>query len=165
MLGADIFVIHGSKSVTKFTLEEYCKRFTHLIEMGKNYGVRVCHENVVHHRCESPEYMKMMKDLIGPDFKIVLDTKQALRAGYTPYDFIDLLHDDIVHVHISDFNEKADCVTPFKGNFDFLNFFTSMSKYGYKGKYIIELYNWSYENKDEIVEAYKKLADLTRNIC
>lgn len=156
-LGADIFVFHGAKIPGSISDEEYCRRFAHLIEMGKKYGVRVCQENVVHHRSESPQYLKMMKESIGEDFKVVLDIKQAHRAGYTPYEFIDVLGGSIIHVHISDRNEEKDCIPPLTGEFNFLKLFSEMEKINYKGKFIIELYYWSYETKEEIVECYNKL--------
>lgn len=156
-LGADIFVFHGAKIPGSISDEEYCKRFAHLIEMGKKYGVRVCQENVVHHRSESPAYLKMMKESIGENFSVVLDIKQAHRAGYTPYEFIDVLGESIIHVHISDRNEEKDCIPPLTGEFDFPKLFREMEKTGYNGKYIIELYYWSYETKEEIVESYNKL--------
>lgn len=163
-LGASFFVFHGAKIPGTISDEEYCRRFRHLIEMGKKYGIQVCHENVVHHRCESPDYLKMMRDNIGEDFKMVLDIKQAHRAGFSPYDFIEKLSDAIVHIHISDRNSEKDCITPLKGEFDFPAFFKTMEKTGYEGKYIIELYEWSYETKEEIFEAYKKLQKLAETI-
>lgn len=159
-LGADILVIHGAKIPGSISDDEYCRRFSVLIETGKKYGVRVCHENVVHHRSESPDYLKMMRDKIGEDFKVVLDIKQAHRAGYTPDDFIDVLGDTIVHIHISDRDEQNDCITPLKGVFDFSHLFKKAEKIGYNGKYIIELYEWSYESRDEIFEAYRKLEEM-----
>lgn len=156
-LGADIFIFHGAKIPGTISDEEYCKRFAQLIGMGKKYGVRVCQENVVHHRSQSPDYLKMMRDNIGEDFNVVLDIKQAHRAGFSPYDFIEKLGESIVHIHISDRNSEKDCITPFKGEFDFASLFKTMQKIGYKGKYIIELYEWSYEKSDEIFEAYEKL--------
>lgn len=159
-LDADIFVFHGAKIPGSISDEEYCRRFAHLIEMGKKYGVRVCQENVVHHRSESPAYLKMMKDNIGDDFSVVLDIKQARRAGYTPYEFIDALGNSIIHVHISDRNDEKDCIPPLKGDFDFQGLFSAMEKLGYKGKYIIELYYWSYETKEDIIESYNKLKEM-----
>lgn len=163
-LGADIFVFHGAKIPGTISDEEYCERFKHLIDMGKKYGVRVCHENVVYYRGQSPDYLKMMRDNIGDDFKIVLDIKQAHRAGFSPYEFIDKLGESIVHIHISDRNSEKDCITPFKGEFDFSKLFKTMEKIGYKGKYIIELYEWSYDDSDEIFEAYKKLQNLAEKL-
>ena len=159
-LGASFFVFHGAKIPGSISDEEYCRRFAHLIEMGKKYGVKVCQENVVNHRSESPAYLKMMRDNIGDDFSIVLDIKQAHRAVYTPYDFIEELSDNIVHIHISDRNDEKDCITPLEGCFDFEKLFSEMKKRGYDGKYIIELYYWSFEDKQEIIESYKKLTEL-----
>ena len=159
-LGADIFVFHGAKIPGTISDDEYCSRFAHLIEMGKKYGVRVCQENVVHHRSESPEYLKMMKDKIGDDFSVVLDIKQAHRAGFSPYDFIDALHESIIHIHISDRNSEKDCIAPLKGVFDFNKLFETMKAECYNGKFIIELYNWSYETTDEITDAYNKLNNM-----
>ena len=161
-LGADIFVFHGAKIPGTISDDEYCRRFAHLIEMGKKYGVRVCQENVVHHRSESPEYLKMMKDKIGASFSVVLDVKQAHRAGYSPYEFIDALGDSIIHIHISDRNDEKDCIAPLRGVFDFNKLFDTMKARGYSGKFIIELYNWSYDDKSEIQDAYIKLSDMIK---
>ena len=96
MLGADVFVFHGAKIPGSIDDEEYCRRFHHLIKMGAEYGVGVCHENVVKHRSESPAYLKMMADYIGEDFKVVFDTKQAFRAGFCYEDFFkDLGYEDV----------------------------------------------------------------------
>ncbi len=157
MLGADIFVFHGAKIPGSISDEEYCRRFSHLIDMGDEYGVKVCLENVVHHRSQSPEYLKMMNDYIGEKFKIVLDIKQAYRASFSPYDFLDNLSGSIAHIHISDRTDKSDCITPLKGDFDFRKFFDYAASMGYNGKYIIELYEWSYDDKNEIIDAYSKL--------
>lgn len=157
LLGADIFVFHGLKIPGSVDDEIYCKRFSHLIDMGMEYGIRVCHENVAKHRGENPQYLKMMRDYIGDKFNIVLDIKQTRRAGYTPDDFIDVLGDSVAHIHISDKNDILDCITPLKGDFDFKSFFEKTESIGYKGKYMIELYEWSYSDIDEIAQAYNKL--------
>ncbi len=164
MLKADIFVIHGAKKTSKINFEVYCERYKKLMSMASRYGVKVLHENVVDHRSGDPCYLKKMKDEIGADFKITLDIKQARRAGFSPYDFTDLLPKSIDHIHISDFNDSRDCLPPLSGNFDFLNFFKTMKNLGFMGKYIIELYNWSYKSYDEILNSFKKLLKLTENI-
>lgn len=164
MLGADIFVFHGAKIPGSIDDEEYCKRFQHLIGMGAEYGVRVCHENVVYHRSESPSYLKMMSDYIGKDFNIVFDVKQAHRAGYTYEDFFEKLSEKIVHIHISDRNKDKDCITPLTGDFDFSNFLKRTKDIGFNGKFIIELYYWSYSHYDDIFTAYNGLEELFRDI-
>ncbi len=163
-LGAKYFVFHGAKIPGSVDDEEYCKRFAHLIKMGQEHGITVCHENVVLHRGESPSYLKRMADYIGDSFKIVYDTKQALRAGYTEEDFFKRLSDRIVHIHISDRNKQSDCITPLKGEFDFKSFFEKTKNFGYNGKYIIELYNWSYSSHEEIKASYTELEKILSNI-
>lgn len=163
-LGADIFVFHGAKSIMKVDDSLYCKRYKGLIDLGKNYGIQVCHENVVDHKCESPQYMMMLRENIGKDFKIVLDVKQAALAHFTPHDFLLQLADAVAHVHISDRTAQKRCVTPFHGDFDFESFFKELHAYAYNGKCMIELYNWSYEDKEEIVEAYTKLTSLVETL-
>lgn len=164
MLGAEFFVFHGLKKPGSISDELYCERFAQMIEAGKASGITVCHENVVYHRGESPSYLKMMRDAIGEDFKVVFDIKQARKAGYTEDDFIPVIGDSIVHVHISDYNEYKVCITPLKGNMDFVSFFNKFNNLGYKGKFIIELYDWSYENELEIIEAYHNLTKIAEKI-
>ena len=159
-LGADVFVIHGAKIPGASTDALYCERFAALMEKGKEYGVQVCQENVVNYRSESVEYLKMMRSVIGEDFGVVLDIKQARRAGITPYDVIGAVGDCIRHVHISDYRADCDCVPPFSGLFDFDGFFRTMRGIGYTGAYIVELYEHSYREEREIVESYQKVRNL-----
>lgn len=159
-LGANIFVIHGAKIPGSIEDREYFERFAKLIEMGKEYGVAVCQENVVHHRSESPEFLQSMRNYIGSDFNIVLDIKQARRAGFSPYDFISALAPAIRHVHISDYTDECDCVAPLSGKFDFKELFTKMDAIHYNGAYIIELYRHSYSDEKEITDAYSGLSKI-----
>lgn len=159
-LGAKIFVLHGARIPGAASDELYCERFAKLMDLGKTYGVSVCQENVVRYRSESPAYLKMMRDAIGEDFGVVLDIKQARRAKVSPYDFINAVGDCIRHVHISDYRADCDCVPPLAGLFDFPEFLDTMKRIGYKGAYIIELYEHSYRDRREIVESYQKVKDL-----
>ncbi len=159
-LDSRIFVLHGSKIPGSIPDELYFERFAKLIETGKKYGISVCQENVVHHRAQNYEYLKAMTDFIGEDFGIVLDIKQARRADTNPYDIINTLHKNIKHIHISDFNDAKDCIPPLAGYFDFVHFFKTLKEKNYQGNYIIELYEHSYENIQEIFDSYAKISKL-----
>lgn len=160
LLDTKIFVIHGAKYSASVSDELYCERFSRLMELGKKYDVSVCQENVVKYRSESAEYLKTMQKYIGEDFGIVLDIKQARRAFISPYDIINSLGKYIRHVHISDYSAGMDCIPPGQGNFDFPEFFSAMKSINYDGAYIIELYEHSYKNENEITESYTKIKDL-----
>ena len=73
ILGAEFSVIHGALTNAKITDEEYFGRFAKLIEEGKKSGVKVCHENVNRHLCESPDFTEKMKRFLGEQ-KTVLES-------------------------------------------------------------------------------------------
>lgn len=152
MLGADILVIHGAYAQLKRPLpaEHYFERFAKLIEIGKREGVRVCQENVVRFRSQSLDFLKQMRDYLGDDFNMVFDIKQAIRSGYDPFEIVDEMKNDIVHIHISDNGEKGDCLPPGMGSFDFNRLFDIMQKNGYNGSYITELYSLGFDMEKEL---------------
>lgn len=159
-MGAEILVIHGSKIPGSILDNEYCERFHSLIEIGKEYGIKVCQENVVHYKSESIDFIEMMCREIGDDFGMVLDIKQAKRAEQSPFDFVERINKHIRHIHISDHNSKSTCIPPCSGEFDFNRFFNALDEIGYNGRYIIELYEHSYENDAEIYDSYNKISKI-----
>ena len=164
-LGAKYLVLHGSKGKIDIPKEEYAERFGRLNETAEAFGCTVAHENVVDYSGATPEFMQFMKSQLGSRFKMVLDVKQARRAKVDPYDFIRIMGDDIVHVHLSDFSENCDCLPPSeKGLFDFERLFTELDKVGYKGKYIVELYSDNYNNETEILTSAKYLEGILNKI-
>ncbi|NLL17372.1 MAG: sugar phosphate isomerase/epimerase [Clostridiales bacterium] len=159
-LGAKYFVFHGAKPVPSAVEEVYFERFAILSEKALEFGVYCAQENVVHYRSESPDFMARMKRAVGENFKMVLDIKQARRTGIDPFAFFDSVGESIEHIHISDYNETRDCITPLKGCFDFKAFFEETKRRGYKGDYIIELYRDSYDNEAEIELAHRRLCEI-----
>lgn len=161
--GSDILVMHGAKDVCAISDEEYCERFAALSEIGKEYGVCLCQENVVHYRAESTEYLKKMAHLIGDGFGITLDIKQARRAGTDEFELIKKLAPFIKHVHISDCNSQKDCLPPGKGTYDFGKLFKALSDIGYTNGAIIELYRSSYSDESEVGISYNALNSLLKS--
>lgn len=157
---SEFFVIHGAKIPGSIEDELYFDRFHKLVNIGKEYNITVCQENVVSHRSESVDFLVKMHNAIGDDFNMVLDIKQAKRASQSPDDFIKKLGKTIKHIHISDYNEISSCIPPLEGHFDFYNFFKSLKEIDYQGKFIIELYNYSYKNESQILESYKKINEI-----
>ncbi len=159
-LGAEFSVIHGALTGAKISDEEYFERFSKLIEEGKKSGVKVCHENVNRHLCESPVFVQKMKAFLGDDFRLVFDVKQAVRAGFSPIEFAEKFKNDIVHIHISDHAENSDCIPPGKGIFNFKKLIEIMNSVSYKGDYIIELYRENFSNIDDLQTAFKYMQNL-----
>jgi sugar phosphate isomerase/epimerase len=91
---------------------------------------------------------------------MVLDIKQAYRADENVYDFINKIGTSIKHIHISDHDAENSCIPPLSGCFDFNGFFNELKKIDYSGKFMIELYDNSYKDEQEIYTSYKKIKEL-----
>lgn len=160
-LGAKYLVLHGIKKPGSIPDEEYYDRFGELTLMGKEEGLFVCQENVVHYRSENPDFLLRMGEYIGDDFNMVFDIKQSIRTGIDPYEFAEKLHKYIRHIHISDHNSQNDCFVPCKnGDFDFEKFFNMMKSLGYNGDFIIELYENGFKTDEELSFAVQELKKL-----
>lgn len=164
-LGAKYIVLHGSKNRIDITLEQYADRYRRLNEVAKTFGCTVAHENVVDYIGATPDFMRTMKSYLGNEFKMVLDVKQARRANVDPYEFISFMGNNIVHVHLSDYNSDHDCLPPCEeGLFDFEKLFRELHKSGYNGKYMIELYSDNYNKENEILKSAKYLEGILNKV-
>lgn len=164
-LGAKYIVLHGSKKRIDITLEQYADRFRRLNAVAKSFGCTVAHENVVDYIGATPAFMQTMKGYLGDDFRMVLDIKQARRANVDPYEFINLMGRNIVHVHLSDYSDSHDCLPPCEdGLFDFERLFRELHKAGYNGKYIVELYSNNYSKENEILKSAKYLEGILNKV-
>lgn len=157
LLGAKFVVIHGALARQKRDIakEHYFERFASLIELGKKEGITVCQENVVRFVSEDLEFLKEMRSALGNDFKMVFDIKQAIRSGYSPFEVLDEMKNEIVHVHISDSNSDFDCLPPGRGNFDFKRLFDELGKANYQGDYVIEIYSKGFDVENELITSRK----------
>ena len=159
-LDSKIMIIHGERKPVGIEDELYLQRFTQIAEEGKKQGVYVTQENVVNFRSESPSFLLEMKRYMGELFKMTLDLKQARRAGESANVFLDLLYEDIVNIHISDFNKDSDCLTPGTGEFDFKVFFDTLKQKNYNGNCIIELYRKNFDNINDLVLSKKHIEEM-----
>ena len=164
-LGAEFIILHGSRGRIEISPDEYAERYFKLSEIAKREGCTLTHENVVDYSGARPEFMAFMKNSLGDSFKMVLDVKQARRAKADVQQFIDVMGENIVHVHLSDCDSERDCIPPSeKGLFDFRELFTNLDKVGYKGRYIVELYSDSFSSVDEIVRSTEYLQDILKEV-
>ncbi len=153
-LGAPYVIMHGAKFGADICDEEYAERFTRLNEIAMTQGCFVAHENVVNFSGERPEFMRLLKEYGKENFKMVLDVKQARKAGVRPCEYISAAGESIVHVHLSDKTPDSDCAAPgVNGLFDFGELFNQLKDVKYKGKYIIELYSDGFDTIQDIIQS------------
>ena len=156
-INAKIFVVHGVLSSGKCPDERYLERLLGLIEMGREFGITVAQENVSYCKSGDLEFLQMLLRELGDKIHFVLDIKQARRAGRNPSDFVETLGDKIVHLHLSDSDEKTDCLLIGEGNFDFRSFFATLKKANYKGDAVVELYRDNYHEYSELANCVENL--------
>lgn len=153
LLESEIFVFHGDRHDSKFPLEKYYERFGILSELGKTQGITVAQENV--QRCRSRElsFITGMKEYLGEETHFVLDVKQAIRSGVSPFDMLSAMGEQTVHLHINDNDEAHDCLLPGKGNFAFHAFFERLRQLQYHGAAVIEVYRQNFHLSEEISDS------------
>ncbi len=156
-LGAKFVNLHGDRPTGKLPIEEYCERFGILAEEGKRFGITLCQENVSGYRSADPEFLSDMVDILGDLANFTLDVKQCIRAGYTVNEIMDAMQHKICHVHISDHSHAGDCLLPTHGAFDFSGLMATLNSKGYKGDYMIEVYQNAYHDYHEIFDSYNSL--------
>lgn len=164
LLGADKLVFHGDHvmRVGGLSLEEYAKSFRTLAAVAREYGVFLCHENVSRCRLGDSAAVSAIRPLMREYAAFVLDIKQVLRKDASIEEMIQAMGRAIRHIHISDHMPDNDCLPPGQGVFDFPDFIKRMKEIGYKGDYIIEVYEDSFSDTKELIESMQYINTLFR---
>ncbi len=160
-LEAPIMVLHGDKVAGHLDEEAYLARYERIYDTGAAYGVTVAQENVVRFRSESLDTLHTLRKALGDKAKFVCDFKQAGRCGLDPAAVIDAMGDAIVHVHISDRNDTADCLPPGTGTRDFEALLRRLRAVGYDGALMLELYRGNFKDMDDLCRAKEYLEEIT----
>lgn len=159
-LGAEIFVLHGAILSAGCSDEHYIEQYLKLCDVATEYGVTVVQENISYCKSKDIAFLQRMKRECGGRAKFVLDIKQAVRSKLSPIDIIDALGDSIIHVHISDNKEGADCLPVGEGDFDFRRLISSLKSISYKGGLMIELYRRNFREPKELYDSMKKIEEI-----
>ena len=157
-LGAEYFVFHGDATRAPFFgMDNYCEVLAMLKEAAKSEGVTLAHENVSTARAGDPEFMNEIHKRFGEgNIKFVFDLKQTVRGGYDIERMLNVMGNDIVHVHINDWRD-GECRLPYAGVLDLDSIINRIESSGYSGKYIIEVYRKNFTDSSEIISAADEL--------
>lgn len=159
ILGTKFTVLHGSRNFKLYTNEEYYERFATVSEIFNEYGITLAQENVYMFRGQDPEFLSSMRKYLNNNVSFVFDVKQAIRAGYDPFEVLKAMGDRVAHIHVNDNNIDIgrDCMLPGKGKMDYKKLNDYLRQIDYKGEWIIEVYRQDFTNIDELAEAGKFL--------
>lgn len=156
-MGARFVVLHGDRTGSVLSTEQYCERYEQLYDLGRQYEVTLVQENVVHYRASSPAFIRDMRRLLGDKARFVLDLKQCRRSGVEIGEMQAAMGEGLVHVHISDGDLQRDCLIPGKGTTPFAPVFDQLKQAGFEGAVILELYRKNFDQPQELVEGKRFL--------
>lgn len=158
-VGARILVFHGARSFMPLEPAFYFERFARLRDIARSFGVRLCQENVARCHSGSPQFIKSMVRAI-PDVDFVLDVKQAVRAGVTPFEMLDAMGARLAHLHLSDHRGGCDCLALGEGEFDLAGLAQRLKTMTYNGVVLLELYSWNFSRQDQLAEGVRLFESL-----
>lgn len=156
-LGAKVFVLHGDKIKKGTDVYEYCEHFEKLSKIAESYGVLLTQENVNLFCASDPEFIRGMINNLGNRAMFTFDVKQSVRSGFGTWEVYDAMRGHIAHIHLSDHNEKKDCLLPGNGTFNFEKLFRIVESDGYSGAGLIEVYANAFTTPEQLKNSCEML--------
>ncbi|MFU0799396.1 MAG: sugar phosphate isomerase/epimerase [Xylanivirga thermophila] len=164
IMGADIYVFHGppvrANSMPNMDFKRIGRITDELCDMAAEYGVRLAWENVCWCLYAYPEFAIRLLEHTKSNIYFTLDIKQAMKSGYTPYNFLEYMGDRLVNIHLCDYDEEKRLFMPGRGSFDFNQLKRLLDKKGYDGPVIMEIYRNNYKHYSEIMDGVKHLEQI-----
>ncbi|MCH3971901.1 MAG: sugar phosphate isomerase/epimerase [Oscillospiraceae bacterium] len=163
ILGANLLVLHGQRLEKQgdMSAEAYFEHYHKLLETGRSFGITVAQENVNRFRSSDPPFLVQMRSYLHNDCAFVLDIKQSVRAGYSPFETCAAMGEQLVHVHLNDNNLPGKtCLLPGFGRMDYSRLMHQLVRQNYQGDCIIEVYRSSFDKPAELLQAKKTTEQL-----
>ena len=155
-LDAGIYVYHGNHNAKGGGVSDNFERFQEGLALmnaqAKARGIRLCWENVSWCVMSTPERVRKVRDMY-PDMGFVLDVKQAMQSGFDARDFLTVMGDRLMNVHVLDCDAQGKLCLPGQGCYDFKGFFAALRSIGYDKTVILEPYSTSFSRDEEIEES------------
>lgn len=162
-LGARYCTFHGERDMPVVFQEETTARlaetYHRLCERAARCGMTIAQENVAWCKSSRPEYLRVLRERV-PELRYTLDIKQAYRARRRPDEYLAVMGDRLVNVHLNDFDAEHSCLLPGEGHFDFVSLFSALRALGYDDSVLIEVYSTNYQGRDQLARSIRSLKQL-----
>lgn len=159
-LGAKYLTFHGERHMIQ---DKNAKDTSHklmvyhtLCNIAAEYNIVIAQENVAWCKSKNPEYIKLLYKQI-PKLGFTLDIKQAHRAGHHWREYVDVMGERLVNVHINDFNDTHSCLLPSEGIMDYTAFFNRLAEQNYDTQVMIEVYRENFHSDKQLQAAIQHL--------
>ncbi|KGN02006.1 AP endonuclease [Clostridium novyi A str. 4570] len=159
-LGAKTYTFHGMRKMdSEFVdINHVIDVYNELVYISEEAGITLAQENVSWCMSGDLNFLKEIKERCKYPIHFTLDLKQAYRADKEPDDYIDIMKENIVNLHINDRTKESSCLVPGKGDIDYSKLFNKLRGLNYKGMGIIEVYSSNYLHYEELRESRRYLS-------
>ncbi|MEM1552140.1 MAG: sugar phosphate isomerase/epimerase family protein [Candidatus Bathyarchaeia archaeon] len=169
-LGAKIIVIHPPndmpEDLKRLFERPIIQNIRRLCDNAAEHGIAIAIENSPSSQCKSPTGMlKFLSTLEHENAYPMLDTTEAVEAGYDPVDFLQTI--DPIHLHVSDHSATAQHLPVGEGLIEWEKFFRVLrAKHYSKGLVVEPAYRYflSYKKEKEIIQKIQKMKYFIINI-
>ncbi|MEG1559864.1 MAG: sugar phosphate isomerase/epimerase [Clostridia bacterium] len=167
-IGANIYVFHGPSTMGGIAKNLSFNRvgpiMHELCDMAANFGVNIALENVSWCLFKEPDFAERILNAANTDnLRFTLDIKQAMRSGHSPFEYLKVMNERLINVHICDYkiiDKKISLCMPGMGEFDFSMLFSTLDSIQYSGNLFIEVYSDMYDNISELKRSYDSMNNL-----
>jgi len=114
-----------------------------IADNAEESGIEILLETIL----TGTQLIELLEDINHPNVKIVFDTGNRIAFGHDLSHDIEILGDQITHIHIKDKNKDNENVILGTGLVNFSRVFESLEKISYKGSYVFETTRGNYPLK------------------
>lgn len=152
LLHAKFYTFHGMKlqSLEQLDFKHIIDIYDALVYTASEFNIKLCQENVSWCMSADPKFISILNERCSNAPFYTLDIKQAYKACICIEDYISVMGNRLVNLHLNDRSSKEVCLLPGRGNIDFTTIKTKLENIDYQGVGIIEVYSDNYKNYDEI---------------
>jgi len=160
-LGAKYYVFHGERNTKQEKDAKWtAKVMDYLCKVASEYNIALAWENVSWCMGSDPKFVEEVIGFMKEDVYFALDFKQAIRSGRKIVDYLNIYKDRVVNVHVSDSNDKCDCLLPGYGKYDIKSAIHEVLKLNKDCQFIIEVYRDNFGGINDIVKSYDYMINL-----
>ncbi len=151
-MGARVFNFHGCRSEWPISVEKYCDIYAALFELAKREGICFSQENVNRHYAGHMDFIGQMKQMLQTNVYFTLDVKQAMRCHEDPCRIRDVMGEQLIHFHASDYHDDGSCALPGQGVCDYAAILNDHIRSEAVSK-VIEVYSDNYQQDLQLRDA------------
>ncbi|EJP6473664.1 sugar phosphate isomerase/epimerase [Clostridium botulinum] len=155
LLKANYYTFHGMRrsNLSDLDMNYIIDVYDELNYIANEEGIKLAQENVAWCMSSNIDFLNMLNEKCSTNLNYTLDIKQAFKIGKDPIEYINVMGNKIVNVHINDRDENNICLLPGRGNINLKKICCKLKEIGYNNVYTIEVYNDNYSSYSEIMHS------------